>query len=295
MTFARRLINYRFELGQGDFGSPSADTVDLSGLRSSVDIVHAGGNSLAVADIRIWGMPLDIMNRLTVLNVYATPERRNNRVTISAGDEDSGVAVCFVGGIQEAWTDASNPPDVAFQVSAASAFVENIKPIPPTSYRGSVEVATVVAGIAAQMGMGLENGGVTSRIADPYLPGALGAQLQSICRAADIEYTIDTVRRVVAIWPRGGTRDGAALIMSPETGLVGYPSFTQTGVRLRSLYNPSLIFGMKLEVRSELTAACGTWVVANVNHNLDADVPGGAWFTEVECTLFGRSPPIIGR
>lgn len=295
MAFSRRLINFRFELGQGDFGAPSLDTVEVTGLRSSVDIVHAGGNSLSLAEMRVWGMPLSVMNKLTVLNVYATPERRNNRVTILAGDEESGVVVCFVGGIQEAWIDGANPPDVAFHVSAASAFVENIRPIPPTSYRGSVDVALVVSGIAAQMGMSLENGGVTGKLSDPYLPGALGAQLESVCRAADIEYVIDTVKRVVAIWPKGGTRDGAALVVSVETGLVGYPTFTQNGVRLRSLYNPDLIFGKKLEVHSEFAAANGTWVVANVNHNLDADVPGGGWFTEVECTLFGHSPPIVGR
>lgn len=295
MTFSRKIINLRFELGAGDFGAPGLDTVDLTGLRTTVDITHAGGNSLSLAEIRIWGMPLDVMNKLTLLNVYATPERVNNRITISAGDEDGGVAVCFVGGIQEAWADGSDPPGIAFHVSAASAFVENIRPIPPTTFSGYVDVALVVSGIAAQMGLSIENNGVTGRLADPYFPGSLGAQLESICRAADIEYHIDTIARVVAIWPRRGHRDGPSIVVSSETGLIGYPTFTQNGVRLRSLYNPNMIFGRKLEVRSQLSPACGTWVVANVNHNLDAEVTGGQWATEVECTLFGHSTPIPGR
>ena len=295
MSFSQRLINFRFELGAGDFGEPGVDTVELTGMRASVDIAHAGGNSLSLAEIRIWGMPLEIMNRLTVLNVLAYPERRNNRITISAGDEDAGVNVCFVGGIQEAWVDASDPPGFAFHVSAASAFVEVIQSIPPTSFRGSVDVALLLGGLAAQMGFALENGGVTGKIDNPYLPGSIGSQIESVCRAAGIQRFIDPIKRVLAIWPKGQSRDAATALVSSETGLVGYPSFTQNGVRLKSIYNPNLIYGTKLEVRSELTPACGTWVIANVTHSLDANVPGGQWFTEVECTLFGHSAPIPSR
>ena len=296
MAFARRIINLRFELGAGDFGSPGIDTVDLSGQRMSVDITHAGGNSLSLAELRIWGMSLDVMNRLTLLNVYATPERVNNRITISAGDGDGGVAVCFVGGIQEAWIDGSDLPGVAFHVAAASAFVENIRPIAPTAYKGTVDVAIVLSGIAAQMGLSLENSGVSGVVLnDPYFPGALGAQLESICQHAHVEYHIDSIARVLAVWPVGKQRDGESIIMSAYTGMVGFPTFTQSGIRIRSLYNPNLIFGRKLLVTSDFSSACGMWVIANVNHNLDCETPGGAWFTEVECTLFGHSPPIPGR
>lgn len=293
MAFAKRFIDLKFQLGEGSFGSGGADTVSLSGLRCSANITKAGGVSMSNLDLKAWGMPLDTMNRLTVLNKLALPQARFNTVTVSAGDEESGASVCFQGTIQEAWADGRNAPDVMFHVSAFSGLFETIKAVPPTSYSGTVDVATVVAGIAQQMSLSLENSGVTAKIATPYLPGSLGSQLKAIAQAAHINYQIDTAEQVLAIWPKGKARDGEIIELSPSTGMIGYPSFTQNGVQILSLYNPSLVFGRKVSVKSDFTAANGTWVIASISHNLDADIPGGVWFTEIECTLLGQEVAII--
>jgi hypothetical protein len=39
--------------------------------------------------------------------------------------------------------------------------------------------------------------------------------------------------------------------------MVGYPAYTSTGVIVRSIYNPSIGFGHKIEVQSDLQDACG--------------------------------------
>lgn len=292
--FSRRIIELTFMLGEGDFGEAGMDTVTLSGLRCSANITKAGGVSMSNLDLRVWGMSLDQMNKLTVLNKLAYPQQRFNTVVVSAGDEDSGLSVVFQGTIQEAWADGRDAPDMMFHVAAFSGLFESIKAVPPTSFKGTVDVATVVAGIAQQMGLSLENSGVTGKIADPYLPGALGSQLRSIARAAHISYHIDTTDQTLAIWPQGKSRDGELVEVSAASGMVGYPAFTQNGVQLVTLYNPSLVFGRSIVVKSQLTAANGTWVIASVSHNLDSDLPGGQWFTEIECNLLGQEVAIIG-
>jgi hypothetical protein len=182
-----------------------------------------------------------------------------------------------------------------FHVSAYSGMFETIKPIEPTSYKGSVDVAQVLYGLAQQMGLGFENSGVTGAIANPYWPGSLGQQLTAVCKAAGCDYLIDKVANVLAVWPKGGARNGQDVLLSKDTGMIGYPSFTQNGVQVRSLFNPSLAFGRTIKIESQFTpAANGRWTIAAISHNLDANVPNGQWQTEVECSLFGQEVAIIG-
>lgn len=294
MTFVTRKINLTFILGQGAFGESGADTVELTGLRTSCAITKAGGASMTMMELRVWGMPLDTMQRLTVLNKLAYEQERFNSVTVTAGDDENGMGVVFTGTIKEAWADASNPPDVAFVVSAFSGGLDAVRPVAPTSYNGPVAVDVLLSSIAAQMvpPRSLENNGVQTVLESPYLPGTLRDQALAVARSARCNMLIDD--QVLAIWPLGQTRSSLTLRIAPDSGLIGYPQFTQNGIALTTLFTPSLTFGQPIEVESPLGAANGSWVVAAVQHNLDAELPGGQWFTRVECGLLGHAAPIIG-
>lgn len=294
MTLAVRKINLSFSLGEGSFGQSGADTLEITGLRTSCTITKAGGASMSTLDLRVWGMPLDTMQKLTVLNKLAYEQERSNSVTVTAGDDERGMGVVFTGTIKEAWADASNPPDVAFIVSAFTGGLDAVKPVQATSYNGPVAVDVVMASIAAQMTppRTLENSGVQTMLDSPYLPGTLRDQALAVARAARCNMLID--EQVLAIWPLGSTRDGLTLDLSPASGLVGYPQFTQNGIALTTLFTPSLTFGQRIDVTCPLAAANGSWTVAAVQHNLDAELPGGQWFTRIECGLLGHPAPIIG-
>lgn len=289
-----RKINITFQLGTGSFGTDGSDKVEITGLRTSAVITKAGGASMSTLELQVWGMPLDTMQKLTVLNKLAYAQERDNTVTLIAGDDESGLGVVFTGTIKEAWADASNAPDVLFTVSAFSGGLDAVKPVAPVSYQGSVSVDTVLGSIAAQMTPPhtLENSGVQVTLDNPYLPGTLRDQALAVARAARCNMLID--EQVLAIWPLGETRGSLTLDISAETGLVGYPQFTQNGIALSVLFTPSLVFGQTIKVTSALAAANGSWVVAAVQHNLDAELPGGQWFTRVECGLLGHPAPIIG-
>jgi hypothetical protein len=289
MALVSRTIDLRFQLGTGAFGEDGNNVVELSGLRTTANITKSGGVSMSSLDLRVYGMPLDVMNKLTILNKLRYTDSRFNSVTVSADG-----AVCFTGILSEAWADIQSAPDALFHASAFTGLLEAVKPVKPVSYNGSVDVATVLAGIAAQMQpiRTLENSGVDIRISDPYLPGTLRDQALAVARAAAINLYIDDT--VLAIWPQGGSRGGLVPVLSAATGMVGYPQFTQNGIMVRTLYNPSLVFGQTVEVQSALTPANGQWTIAAISHNLDSNVPGGAWFTSIECGLLGQTVAVIG-
>jgi hypothetical protein len=288
-SFVRRHIEAQFQLGEGDFGSAGSNVVKLSGLRTSATITKAG-KVMSSLDLRIWGMKLDMMNKLTQLNTETLVDARRNSITLMAGDDEGGMSVAFQGNIQTAWADFAGMPDTVFHLSAFAGTIDKLKPVKPTSYNGSVDVATVASGIAAQMDppKALENSGVSAQISNPYLPNSLDDQLRTICDHANCEYAIEN--DVVAIWPRGKARNGANIVISPETGLVGYPTFSSNGIDFVTLYNPNIVYGRNVDLKSDLKS--GTFTVYDVVHTLEAEMPDGQWFTAVGCGRPGESLPV---
>lgn len=295
MTFVKREINLAFVLGEGSFGEGDSNAVEITGLRTSAQIARAGGVSMSSLNLRVWGMPLDVMQKLSVLNILALQQYRRNVVTVTAGDSENGFGVVFSGEIKEAWVDAENSPDVCFTLTAFEGMTDKVRPVAPNSFKGSASVDTLMSSIARQMQppRSFENNGVDVTLDNVYLPGTLDEQLRKIADAASCVVYTDS--SVVAIWPIGGARGGSIIELSAESGLVGYPQFSQTGVSLTVLYTPSLSYGQKIRLRSTLgSPANGDWIVANVTHNLDAEIPGGQWFTYIECGRDGFPTPVIG-
>lgn len=286
-SFTAKRIDVTFRLGTGAFGDEGANTVKLTGHRVACMVLKAGGHSMGEAQLRIWGMTLDQMNKLSTLGMVAVA-LRNNQVQIEAGDAETGMGVVFTGTITNAWADFQGMPDVAFHVVAASGMYQAMKPIPPTSYTGGADVAVIMAGLAAQMNLAFENGGVRAFLSNPYFPGTAREQAQKVADAAGINWVIDVGK--LAIWPRNGSRGGAIPKITPATGLIGYPSFTSTGVGLTALFNPSVGFGGRIAVESSLKPASGEWVVTKLVYNLASEMPNGDWLMFIEANQPGYTP-----
>lgn len=265
--------------GTPTFVESGTNQLTVSGHRMSASLKNAGGFAMGEMQLRIFGLSLSLMNQLSTLGRIPLAGR-NNTVSLSAGDDVNGMSVAFTGTITNAWADFKGMPDVAFHITAVAGMQAMLSAVPPSSFRGSSDVATIMASLAQQMGLAFENAGVQSRLANPYFPGTLYQQARACAEAAGISMTID--RGTLVIVPRGGVRGGRIPLISPATGLVGYPGFTANGIALTTIYNPSISIDAVVKVESELTPACGNWRVYNVSHELEADQPGGAWFTALE-------------
>lgn len=253
----------------------------LAGLRASVRMAMNGVESMGQIQMRLWGLPLHMMNQLTTIGTIATQIRNNNRIVVMAGDEGSAMATMFDGTINTAWADMSGAPDVPFNITGFAGLAELLRPVPVSSYKGAAPVQDIMANLADIMGLSFENNGVNLRLSCPYLTGTALTQVRAVARAAGINYAID--KGTLAIWPRNGTRKGEIPVMSPKTGMVGYPAYTGTGISVSSIYTPSAKLGGKVRVESTLTPANGEWVIVRIQHELDCLIPGGQWFTNLEC------------
>jgi hypothetical protein len=285
MTFSQRAIDLTFQLGTGSFGETGSNTVTVSGLRVSAKITKAGGRSMSSAQLRIYGMTRSVMNSLSTLGMVATLQRRNT-VTVQAGDVGPQMATAFIGTIVNGYIDFQSMPEVAFQVEAYSGVIEAVKPIPPSSFPGTADVALIMQGLARQAGLNFENNGVTTKLTNEYFAGSAREQMLACAEHANIEWLIDN--GTLAIWPKNGKRRTGTAVVSPQTGLVGYPSYTSKGISLRTLFNSTIRLGDAIEVRSDLKEACGAWNVFNLDHDIEAQVPHGQWFSTMNAARPGQ-------
>jgi baseplate hub protein gp41 len=266
--------------------------VTLRGLRVITQVHMSGMPNHITADVRIYGMALSLMNKLSTLGKIAGRYERNNIVSISAGDVGKPPALIFTGTIQEAWADFGGAPEVFFTIQAHSGLADRMKPVPPTSYAGAVDAATIMQTMATAMGRKFENNGVHAILPNAYYPGTMLDQLEKCAQAVPCNLLDDGT--TVAIWPIDGSRAGPITKLSPATGLIGYPSYTGAGVAFRTLYNPEIFFGCTVDIDSSVTPAKGKWVVNVLTHNLQSEMPGGEWFTDMEGYRFGESPTVPG-
>ena len=288
MSFAARQLTLTFTLGQGTFGTTGKNSVKLSTLRASAKITKAGGPSMGTAVVDVYGMSLSQMNQLSTLGFMPTLIRRNT-LMIAAGDVGDTPATVFIGTITNAWFDGTSGPDVLFRVEAHTGLIESVSMMPPSSYSGPATASVIMSSLATQMGLTFENGGVTAVLASPYFWGSPRQQAQACALAGNFEWVIDN--GVLAIWPKGQSRNKQAPLIAPPA-LQGYPQFTSKGISVVTLFNPAVGYGAPINVQSQLPAACGTWVVYSLDHDLESRVPHGRWSSTIGAARPGLGPVI---
>lgn len=272
------------ENSNGVFPGTNSNTLVLEGMRVLANIQTVPGSVATHADVKIFGMKREFMNALTTIffNVAAGHDVVFNNMILEA-DSGDGFAQVFSGMITEAQPEYRGAPNVYFGIQAIVGYRYQIMPVPPQSFQGSVGVADIVAGLASKMGYAFENDGVTAQLSNPYLWGTYWDQLNRVCVAAGIRYAVagDTL----AIYPMYAPRVSVPIFtLSPSSGLLGYPTLERFGIVITSLYNPGLQPGGRVRVvDSDVPNANGLWYPFLVDHQLEGNAPGGAWFTVSQC------------
>lgn len=280
MSFVKRKINVSIRLGEGDYGDSLGEETTLEGYRVSAKIVAYNGDAQGQLQLRVWGMKLPLINKLTKIGPIMS-QRRNNRITVTAGDAGGAMSTVYEGTIDSAFGDFNRSPESVFNVIALSAALAAVKPIEPSSYPETVDAAEVMSDLAAKMGFVFENNGVSFTLNSPYFAGTALDQVKACARAANIYYTAD--RGKLAIWPKTGARGTDPVPINVDTDMVGYPAFSGDGISLTTLFNPNIELGGRVDVKSILPVACGIWNVYKMAIDIESEIPNGAWFTSVDC------------
>jgi len=272
-SFTQKILEAALTLGSGSFGNNAGNTVTLSGLRMKAHIEKGGHPSKNECKLRIFGMKGDQMNALTT-TAFQPLVARKNLLRLRAGDS-TGLAVAFQGEITAAWAVYHEPPELYFMVQALSGYYPAVTPAQPRGFRGATQVASAMASLASQCGYSFENNGVDTVVANPYLYGSPFQQAAQLAEMAGLEFGVDD--NTLWIAPGNGARKSAVPIISKDTGLIGYPVFDKDGLKVSALYDPAFQIGGVVEVQSVVPSANGLWRLHMLEHELDAQLPGGKW------------------
>ena len=288
-SFQSRELSMQFTLlkdGQ-TFSDKTSDTIDLSGFRCRAHIESSAVDlALGRLTLQIFGMKMADMVKLST-DGYRPFEHGLASIALSAGNKEKGMYQIYKGTVMSGHIDI-NMPEASIILMATPSWEASLTNNPPNSYKGEVDVASLMESLAKQMNHAFINNGVTKKVRNPYYTGSIKDQLKTIAESTQTICVIEN--DTVTIWNNGSARDDITIELSPETGLIGYPTFDHSFIILKSIFNPNFILGSRINVVSDFEKANGITHAFQVIHEISTLEDNAPWFT----TIFGQKDTWFG-
>lgn len=302
MSFVKRHLQFLIELnagGNADATTPEtfsngSTTLNIrDGIRATASIQGVSGGNTAYgagALIALRGMAPADMAVLSTLG-FSRDRFNKNKISVFAfndGQAESPIAV-FTGGIFAARVNYNAMPDVSLQLQCSSTINIQTQTIEGTSVAGSGNVADMLKAICAACDppLKLVNKGVTARLANHAVSGSPHDQIADICMAASVPYIIDN--GMLLIWQPGTDPYNATIVIGPDTGMVGYPEYSDMGIDVTMDFNPNVKPAGRMRVipssapdAPPIAGVPGTYWINYISHELSSELPGGPWFTHAQ-------------
>lgn len=294
-TFVQRYIKIIIGIGSGVLGDETPVIYTLDNHRASVEIVNYGGESQGEARVKIFGMSLSLMNKLTTIGPVMSQLWASNTIEILAGTNPDALTSVYIGSILTAMVDLNAAPDASFEVFAFSSAVAALQSADSTVFSKAVSIDTVMRKLANNLSLAYLNTGKKTvegvEVADPVtgsftqpvtFNGSYLDQIKSCASSvmpARIDFKIENGTLYIKN-PFSHYQSANVPVISPTTGMTGYPVFNSHGATLKSLFLPFVVLGGEVQVKdSQIDAVNKFWTVFYVRHELESLTPHGRWFT----------------
>lgn len=287
-SYTIKRLEARISLASGSFSSASASggayNTKIYTLGMDASVNKPGGKEKNSCTLTIQNVPMRDMEQLTTLAFEPLKTSRKNRLALYAGDQENGLTLVFSGDILTAAPDFNRAPDPTLNISAVTGYVASITPTVPLTWKGDQDVAQTLQRLATQMGLTFKNRGVAVRLRNAAWVGGPMEQARQIADAARIAMIVDDDEMIIA--PPGVMREdegGQTPVWKDNTGMIGYPSFSNDGIEARGLYEPKCKIGGPIRIESIVPKASGLWRIVSLTHELSANYGGaGRWDTSVK-------------
>lgn len=286
-SFLKRKLQVYLTLKSGAFADGSNSKV-ITDLAMTCTVEKLGPPDFGKCSMSIKGMLLEDMEQLTSLSFNpAFAYTAKNYINIYAGDDLTGFGQVFAGSITSAGAEfADGRPGAVFKIEGQIGYNGSVKPLAPNAVNGSQTAASFIEQQANSAGMEFENQGVTATIKDCIFNGSAVQQARQAAERVGAELLIDDEKMILL--PSGGARDSDQVpLLNKDTGLLGYPKITQSGIEVKSIFNPDFKIARHFVLESIVPKASGTWRITKLTHKLSSNDPqDGSW----ESQLTGNYP-----
>ncbi|RKS87342.1 hypothetical protein DES39_0563 [Orbus hercynius] len=270
MNYQTQILDFEFLIkGNGEDPSEITDTIKLKAPRSTATISTFGGVNSSEASFTIWGLGRDDIATLTRFEMW-NGGKNYNAISVKA----NGVK-CYEGTIINCVADFNQAPDIPVIINCQPCAFLSVAVAMPFSFGGEIKASDIIQSIIKPFGMTLTNIDVTESLKNPYIIGSPYQQILSV--ANDIRCFIELSYSDIYISKIGTARDEEAILISPQTGLIGYPSYFGTYLTVKTYFNPSYKTGQKVKLETYLPLASGDYTVGAIIHNLSCQLPGGTF------------------
>jgi hypothetical protein len=285
-SFTTKQLRVTFTLGAGNNSfQGNNNQLVLTGLRT-IATISGAFSVLTQLDLQVYGMLDTDMNALSVFTITGQPTAIGQNFVLLEGNQGNGWFTLFHGLIIEGGPEYRGMPEVFFHCQAIPApYLLGKGATEVLSYQAGAAVSDVCQSIASSMGCSFQNSGVDATIAaGAYFAGAPLDQLQALHDKADgsFNWTIDPTDTLV-ITPSGAPRDGGTkVVLTPDGGLVGYPTAETFGIGVVALFDPSMLLGTQIQIRdSDIPFANGVWFPYDITYQLESLQFGGQWLASM--------------
>lgn len=283
-SFTLKTIRTTITLGKGTFGGGGNSKI-IEGLATDVDITKPGLPEKNSASVSIANISLADMEQMTFL-AFQPLQSLKNLITIEAGEQGKTLATVFKGEITSAYADYGSVPDVEFKIEALSGGYAAQIGAKPISVKGNAKAADLIKQFAKEIGYTFKNEGVAASVRNAVFNGSPIEKARSVADEVGAELLIDDDSMI--LMPYDKPRSGGAVLLTPETGLIGYPSFTSDGISFSCFFNPNLKQGGQVKIESIVPRASGYWKITKLSHRLTAyRTGGGSWYSSVDAAYIG--------
>lgn len=286
-SFIQKQIRVDITLDAGTFdGQHNAKSYE--GFKTDVQINKPGLPDQNKAKVQIYNISPDDMRHMTTLS-FKPLELKRNLISVYAGDVQNGMSMCFSGEIITAHADFTGAPSVKMVIEAASGAFPSLKAAAPVAVNGAESAARLIGQFAAEIGYTFENRNVTASVKNAVFNGSPIEKARAVANQIGAELLIDDNKMILMQYTE--TRSGNAVLLAPDTGMLGYPTFTNDGVAVKALYNPELELGGLVKIQSVVPGTEGEWKITKLTHTLQANATSpGPWFSEIEAAPLWRLP-----
>lgn len=224
-----------------------------------------------------------------------TARRYHTFVEVQAGYID-GMSLLFRGDLRKA-IPSRDGTDWTVKVTAGDGEHAIRTARVSRSFSPGTSVGAVVQHIAETMGVGIGNAREALRGArlgegesvfpeGTVLYGSAAAELTRLCAAARLTWTVQDGN--LQVLPLGGALERTALVLGPDTGMVGAPEIVnRRTVNVKALLIPGLVPGQQVILNSAIVT--GTWRITEAEYAGDTEGPD--W--NASLVLHRPLPPLI--
>lgn len=281
MAFNRKVIRLTLTLNGKDesFTSDNQNKLEAVGLRISAEINFGNGMPAPSARLRIYGLPAETMNKL-IRQKYRDAKKLRDNIMVEAGDQGEDLVMVFKGGIVEAYPDYAEAPNVSLIIEAQTAVLEAMTPSDAESYEGTHDVINIMGNVCKRIGYTLEDNGVKQPLENVYLCNTDISKIKWLAEAANLDLYVESGN--IAVTRKGEPRKLKIPVISPDSGMIGYPVPTSVGVQFKCFFDPIIRFGGIVRVKDSIIERCnGDWITYGVRVTLETETESGRWFMDV--------------